>query len=152
MSSCWMQHLRREVPNAMKLPPSPQLSHPHMYPRGCHCGQLGWVYLQVSSAAWLVTPCFNTSPFDLLALCMHLSLVPFVDSGKPLQFFIAILNFNPGPQYAHNPPGLVWWADFISILYSIIRVTNENIKLKQASNRPRVTLLKMNFQFDDKPW
>lgn len=113
---------------------------------------LGHVHLKVSSAAWLVTPCFNMRPFDLLALCMYLSLVPFVDSGKAFQFFIAILNFNPGPQYAHNPPGLVWWVDFISILYSIIQVTNENIKLKQAPNRPWVTLLKMNFQFDDKPW
>lgn len=82
----------------------------------------------------------------------HVSLVPFVDSGKPLWFFIAILNFNPGPQYARNPPGLVWWADFISILYSIIRVTNENIKQKQALDRPWVTPLKMNFQFDGKPW
>lgn len=120
-----------------------------MYPCGCHCGQLGCIYLQVSSAAWLVPPCFNTSHFDLLALCMYLSLAPFVDSGKPLQFFIAILNFNPGPQYAPNPPGLVWWADFVSMLYSIIRVTSGNIKLKQAPNRPRLTLLKMNFQFDE---
>ena len=79
-----------------------------------------------------------------------MSLVPFVDSGKRLQFFIAILNFNPGPQYARNPPGLVQWADLISILYSIIRVTNENIKQKQALDRPWVTPLKMNFQFDGK--
>lgn len=107
---------------------------------------------QVPSAIQSATTHFNTSPFDLLALCTCLFLVPFVDFGKPLKFFIAILNFNPGPQYARNPPGLVWWGDFISILYSIIRVTNENIKQKQAPDRPWVTPLKMNFQIDGKPW
>lgn len=152
VAQCWTQHLSWEVPSTMNLPPSPWLSHHCGYTHGCHCGHPVCAYSKVSSASWSITVCFNTSPFDLLALCTCLSLVPFVDSGKPLQFFIAVLNFNPGPQYARNPPGLVWWANFISILYSIIRVTNENIKQKQAPDRPWVTPLKMNFQFDGEPW
>lgn len=146
-----MQHLNTEVPCTMKLRPSPWLSHPCGYTHGCHC-VIQFVLTPRSLPPSGQPPRFNTNPFDFLALCTCLPFVPFVDSGKPFRFFVAILNFNPGPQRAHNPPGLVWWANFISILYSIIRVTDQNIKQKQALDRPSVTPLKKNFQFDGKLW
>lgn len=126
---CWTQCSSCNIPS-MTEPPALTFPISTCTPRGAV-----WSLICAGSTAsprFLCRPVshlhFNRSPFDPFALCTCLYLVPFVDSGKPLWFFIAILNFNPGPQYAHNPPGLVWWADFISILYSIIRVTNENIK------------------------